>query len=285
MIFAGGRRAASAALLAALVLGGCHPAQVIDTREASRIKTIGVVSAVGDTFRMSEVSVIRYPHHVSDTAIPEWGIDAEATSQVQKILERYGYKVVSLHTLRHAEITGALIPTFGHEPDRTAMRRILTEEQPGAKVDAFLVLAKAHGREPCSMSTPPPAYVRGLGICAGPRVQMSSAMPDGETRDVEGPYGNRMLAPFASYQMALLRASDFEVLANRAAAIRRSERNMLGLPRPTSAVPYQQIHAAAYKASFGEFTEDEKRAIRKVIIELLETTIPDTLRTMGLISH
>ena len=227
---------------------------------------------------MAEIGL--FQNRVSDTPVPEWNLDDEATSIVRRSLEKDGYQVVVIPTRRHAEIAEAHRATLLRNIDLDVMRQILQAAQPESAVDAFIVLAKSRGKDPCRPETT--VLIQGIGICAGPRMQMSSAIPGGETVDIEGPYGNRMLAPFASFRMTLFRASDFEVLANRAAAIRRS--NMLGLPEPAS-VPYQRIHAAAYKESFGQFTEEEKRAIRKVIIGLLETTVPETLKAMGLISQ
>jgi hypothetical protein len=272
-------------MLAVLFLaGGCAPARVVEDKGLAGTKTIGVVSAIGDTFRMSEIGAMVFMNRESDNPVEDWNVDGEATSIARRTLETAGaYKVVAVPTRRHAEIAQAHRANLARHIDLEAMREILRAAQPQPAVDAFLVLAKDRGREPCRPDTT--VFVQGIGICAGPVMQMSPASPLEEVRDIVGPFGNRMVAPFASYRMAVYRASDFEVLASRSAAIHRSERSILGLPKTTSSVPYKQIHSAAYKESFDRFTPDERRAIRAVIIELLETSIPETLKTMGLISH
>jgi hypothetical protein len=166
--------------------------------------------------------------------------------------------------------------------DSDAIGSILKAVQPPPAVDAFIVLAKARGREPCQPQSS--ILVEGVGICAGPRVQMSPAIPgDGEPRDIVGPHGNRMLAPFASYRMVLLRASDFVVLATHNAVLPRPERSALDFLKAKPSMPFKQIHSDAYKESFDKFTSEERQAIRKVISELLEASVPQTLKAMGVI--
>jgi len=271
------------AMLAVLFLaGGCAPAPVVEAKGLAGIKTIGVMSAIGDTFHLSEIAAIVFMNRQSDHPVEEWNVDGEAASIARRTLENAGtYKVVALPTRRHAEIAQAHRANLARYVDLDAMREILRAAQPQPPVDAFLVLAKARGKEPCRPDTA--ILVQGIGICAGPRIQMSPASPLEEVRDVVGPYGNRMLAPFASYRITLFRASDWALLASRTAELPRPERGALDfLTKPTSPVPYKQVHSDAYRESYDQVTADERRAIRGIIIELLEASIPATLKTMGL---
>jgi len=271
------------AIVAISSLGGCAATPKDEGNPLAKIRTLGVVSAVGDTFRMSEIGPTVFQNRISDHAIPDWNVDDEATTIARRALEaRDAYKAVAIPTGRQAEVNAALRPTFTGAVDSDAIGSILKAAQPQPAVDAFIVLAKARGREPCQPQSS--ILVEGVGICAGPRVQMSSVIPGEEHRDIVGPHGNRMLAPFASYRMVLLRASDFAVLAAHNAVLTRPERSALDFLKAKPSVPFKQIHSDAYKESFDKFTPEERRAIRKAIGELLEASIPQTLRSMALIS-
>jgi hypothetical protein len=156
--------------------------------------------------------------------------------------------------------------------DLEAIQAILRSTRPEKNVDAFLVLGPLRVREPCDHRGA--HTVEGIGMCAGPLMQMPGVFPGDPPRDVEGPYGNRLLMAFAVYRVSVLRASDLTFLGTRTAVLPRPSRSGLD-------VPVKRIHASAYKENFPQFTEEDRRVIRKTISELLEASIPHTLRAMG----
>jgi hypothetical protein len=156
--------------------------------------------------------------------------------------------------------------------DLEAIQAILRSARPEKNVDAFLVLGPLRAREPCDHRGA--HSVEGIGMCAGPRMQIPGLFPDDPPRDFEGPYGNRVLMPFTFYRVSVLRASDLTFLGTKMAVLPRPSRSALD-------VPVKRIHASVYKEDFQQFTEEDRRVIKKTISELLEASIPHTLRSMG----
>jgi hypothetical protein len=260
-------------LLVALAACAAAPAQVVERDQVSRIRVVGVISAIGDTFRMSEIGFTVFQNRISDTAIPEWKIDEEAASTASNVLQRKGaYQVVSVATDRRADVWNAHRPTGSSPINLEAIQAIVRSARPEKNLDAFIVLGPVRAREPCDHRGA--HTVEGIGMCAGPLMQISGPFPGDPPRDVEGPYGNRFLMPFAFYRVSVLRASDVTLLGTKTAILPRPNRNALD-------VPVKRIHASVYKESFQQFTEEDRRVIRKAISELLEASIPHTLRGMG----
>ncbi|HWM42976.1 MAG TPA: hypothetical protein VNP36_11095, partial [Burkholderiales bacterium] len=89
-----------------------------------------------------------------------------------------------------------------------------------------------------------------------------------------------VVMPFAFYRVSVFRGSDVALMGSRSAA---TPGQKLGPLPPGEIPPAKRIHSSAYKEEFRQFSEDDKRVIRKTIGELLEASLPHTLMGLGFV--
>lgn len=122
----------SAALAAMLIL--C----TADARERPPIKTIGIVSDVGDKVRLQHIGFTVFTNSVAESDIPEWKLDAFITAEIEGALKaRYELRPV---TFAKGSIAPDLTPKLFDSPSPEDNVRADAKPADGRPIDAYVVV-------------------------------------------------------------------------------------------------------------------------------------------------
>jgi hypothetical protein len=102
------------------------------------IRTLGIVSAIGDKFYLRKVGVTVFGNESQEMAIEPWGIDDLVTAKLRAALTpRYDVRPVTYRRAAFAALPGTEIIRTEHRPDL-----VRTEVSPQG-LDAYLVVTKS----------------------------------------------------------------------------------------------------------------------------------------------
>lgn len=254
-------------LVACLLLVGCAVAPKLADNDKAKIKTVAVVSLIGEKFHRVHVGFMVLNHRYSEHAIDDWKLDDNAESLASGLLTRAGYQAVPLTVDRRALLK--VHTSQDHKPlDFDLVRdelRAATAKQP---VDAIVVLTKFRGEDAISNSN---QLLEGVGLYSrgfGQRVQV--------------------IAPYAWYAVTVLDGKDLAPIARRAAFMPNPNQGTFG---SKFVPPHRVLDVSASpgafanltdRESFSKLAEDDKRLVRQTLDELLRESLAATFAGVGL---
>jgi hypothetical protein len=105
-------------------------------------KSIGVISAIGDTFAVQKIGLMVFGNELKKAAIDAWAIDDRVADKINVLLsKRYDVRKVSYAKGAFAAFYGSSTNPFGNAEEelRATVRKIASEQ----KCDLYLVVTKA----------------------------------------------------------------------------------------------------------------------------------------------
>lgn len=108
-------------------------------RDLPPIKTVGVVSDVGDKIRLQHIGVMVFGNELTVIDVPEWAIDAHVTSTIEAALkERYERRAVDFPRGGIAPDLGGLALFGGPSPEDNMREKAKPAD--GQPIDAYVVV-------------------------------------------------------------------------------------------------------------------------------------------------
>ncbi len=244
------------ASLLILALSGCVADHRPPPDRLAEIKTIGVISAIGDrlTFETIGASVFG---NVEVTEPVEWGIDQDVAGRIAAALpKRYTIAPVSYDAAAFDKIAWAdeSAPAAGFRD--TARRRVEDVLRAAASpqgLDAYIVVTKA-----TSAYAGGHQILRGLGLVRG-----------------EGA-ATHALAAYAIYDLSLIDGSKHVVIGRARASLPRAT----GFRLVQGA--YREVGDALWAPSLAALPAPQQRRLRQTLLELIDQSIPLALAALGL---
>lgn len=192
-----GRHCRSIAAVALVLVAGMAGGAI--ARERPPIKSIGIVSDIGDKVRLQHIGFMVFGNSLVEKDMPEWQIDAFMTGELEAALKgRYELRAV---TFAKGSIAPDLAPKLfsGPSPDKNLQANAKPAD--GQPIDAYVVLWPHRGEV-----YPTNQYVTGLGLLtqggrASIYAKVAITLVDGRT--------------FEEIDSCLLRVSDDSTDINR----------------------------------------------------------------------
>ena len=248
----------SGALFLLIVVSGCAS---IDARSSKlqAIKTVGVISAVGDELTLTNAGLTGFENHDQSVSIEPWGIDDLIVSRAGALLSRrfqvqpVTYKRAAFAALeRNAPIAGPIVvPTFvvnrmGDDPIKALVR---TQVSPQG-LDAYVVVTKAKTKYGSRGHT-----ITGIGVINRTALFESHAQAH------------------ALYMIRVIDGHEFTVMDTKAAApVDNTE--IVRLAGPSRTVDDSLLPTADDPA--------RNENLKAAIIDLIERSLPTTLQDLRL---
>jgi hypothetical protein len=244
---------AMAALLLLLMLGACAALDASPTAPVA-IKTVGVVSAVGDEFTLTRAGLTGLDNRVQSFSIEPWGIDELITGSAEAMLrQRFQVERVTYQRAAFASHEKDSAITFVNllreDPLKTLVRSQVTPQG----LDAYLVITKAKS----TYGTTGRA-VAGIGMI--------------NHNAVFGSY----VQIYALYTIWVIDGHDFKVIEKRSAP----PLNNAEILRLTG--PSRMVDDALLPAANDPARNDRLKA---AITELIKTSLPTTLQQLRLVDR
>ena len=233
---------ACAALLAAVSLANAG-AYTGSISPQAKIKTIGIISAIGDTLMFEHVRASTFewmgPPDASFLEIADWGIDDLVTRETTAALtKRFTIKPV---TFEEAD--------FDSWTYKTLARDIRELPLPDDDIDAYVVILRDWRHDEIGNSV---HQVAGLGLYRR----------DGG--------GSERLGAYACYRIVIVDARSYGIIASRAALL------------PNGKLPWTQLSPSLWPRTQNDLSDSENKALQGDLTKLVEETLAPTLRRMGM---
>jgi hypothetical protein len=208
----------------------------------AKIKTIGIISAIGDTLMFEHVraSTLEWmgPPDASFLEIADWGIDDLVTRETTAALaKRFAIKPV---TYEEAD--------FDSWTYKTLARDIRELPLPDDDIDAYVVIVRDWRHDEIGDSV---HQVAGLGLYR---------------RDAGG---SERVGAYASYRIVIVDARNYEIIASRAALL------------PDGKLPWVQLSPLLWPKTQNDLTDAQSKTLQSDVTRLLYETLAPTLRKMG----
>jgi hypothetical protein len=239
-------------IAALLLLAGCAGHQTPPPQSISAVKTIGVISLLGDQFTVSYAGWTPFGNSTSVGAIAGWGIDQRVADDVAASL---GQRIAVTPMLYDPAPFGRGIVlhdgrAFVSMQDKSEqpLHQILGA-QPGP-VDAVLLVT------PAGAPTGSGMLVRGLGLLR--------SRPFFLRTDVH-----------ALYRITLVRTGDDAVIGDSYAPALPDCRTLAG--------PCRTVAPDLWNADFATLTPDQVQALQTTVVQLIDASLPAALQRVGLI--
>ena len=232
-----------AAILVLFALSGAGP-QTQALPAHTKIRTVGIISAIGDTLMFERVSNSWYewigPPATSFLEITDWGlddfVDREATAALSK---HFAVKPVS-----YAE---ADFDTWSWS---SLVRRLRELPLPVDDIDAYVVILRDWRGDEIGNSV---HQIAGLGVY---RRDYSRRPP--------------RLGVFASYRIAIVDAHSYDILASREALM------------PDGHLPWAAVAQSLWPRTQNDLTDAQRTALQVDLNKLIDETLKSTLRQLAL---
>ena len=132
-------------------------AGVAAARERPPIKTVGVISDVGDKVRLQHIGFTVFTNFVAESDFPDWTLDAFITAEIETALKaRYELHPV---TFAKGSIAPDLKPRLFHDPNPEDNVRANARPADGQPLDAYVVVwPSTRGVIPTNQ------FVQGVGL-------------------------------------------------------------------------------------------------------------------------
>jgi hypothetical protein len=210
------------------------------------VRTIGIVSAVGDKFYLRKVGFTVFGNESQEMAIDSWGIDELMSSKIRAALAgRFDVRPVKYRRAAFAEAENRL--AIGVEPLRGETVRAEVTPQ---GLDAYLIVTKASA--PYGQTN---QMLTGLGIVDGFK------------------FGDHLVYVYTFYSISLVNGHDWTVSRGTFATV-PGEPSLFG-PRLKGAS--RELDASWWPASL-DATSSQR--LKGVVAELIDQSLPGTLQKM-----
>ncbi len=240
----------SLTLTLTLALARAAPIESAASDKYSNIRTIGIISAIGDYFTIAKADIISS----RDIVLPinMWKLDNVATDEISaQLAGRFTIKPVPYSRADFSKQENGWWTNSDKEIHRTISEFSNTNE-----IDAYLVVLKNSGST--IYANPPRFFHRGVGVLMfNPQI--------GGTDNVE----------FANFKIALIDAKTNHTIAEDAARI-----PAIGLTAITS--PHFPIDDTLLPDKTGHFTEEQMDEFQADIKKLVRLGLRQTLKEMSL---
>jgi hypothetical protein len=208
------------------------------------VRTIGIVSAIGDKFYLRKVGFTVFGNESDEMAIDSWGIDDVMTAKIRVALTpRFDVRPVTYRRAAFANLENRL--AIGVEQLRAETVRAEVSPQ----LDAYLIVTKASA--PYNQTN---QILTGLGIVEGGEVYV-----------------------YAFHSISLVDGHDW-TLSRGTYATLQAEPNFLGMPRSKGAS--RKLDKSWWPVSRDAASNQR---LKGVIVELIDESLPGTLRKMQLV--
>jgi hypothetical protein len=237
-----------AAMLLLLAAGGCAALDGFTTR-TTPIKTVGVISAVGDEFTLTKAGLTGLDNGAHRFSIEPWGLDDLITSSAEAVLkQRFQVQRVTYQRAAFAShANDSVIPVVNllrDDPLKTLVRNQVTPQG----LDAYVVIAKAKANYGSTGKS-----VAGIGM-----IDRSAVL---------GSY----VQIHALYEVWVIDGHDFKVIEKRRAPpLNNAE--ILKLTGPSRTVDDQLLPAATDPARSDK--------LKAAITDLIVTSLPASLQQL-----
>jgi hypothetical protein len=233
---------AGAVFVAAFALWGAANTQSLPARAG--VKTVGIISALGNTFMFEDASPSAFdwlrPAKADFLEISDWGVDDLVTQTIAKaVAKHFAVKPV---TFEPADFNTWTYDDLAH--------RIRDFEDPDPDIDAYLVIVRDWRGDAIGASG---HRFAGLGLYR---------------RDPGA--GKSLLSVFASYRIVILDAHDDHVIASRAALL------------PDGTLPRVAADASLWPKTQNDLTDAQRAILQSDIRKLIAASLPPTLQRMKL---
>jgi hypothetical protein len=226
------------ALCAANAYSGVIPGSAL-----ARIKSIGIIAALGDTCMFERVADTRFewiaPPEATFLEISDWNLDDRVIDTITQQLAPH--RLLQTVTIEHQD--------FDNWTYDTLTRRIRELPVPETPVDAYLAVLRDWSRDPIGRSD---HEVAGLGLYR---------------RDAAG--GSERIGVFADYRLVLIDAETGALIASRAARL------------PSGSLPWVSGRPSLWPATQNDLTEAQRQDLQADFLKLIGESLPHTLQQMG----
>jgi len=264
---------------AALVLAACAIGPTdAQKEELSKIHSVGVISLIGDQFHMVHVNFSVVDNRDKQYSVENWRVDEKTEALIKSLLERSGkfqtvwtgYPRTHLYSARSATYIDLDTEFKKLEPEL----RAAISSRP---VDALLVLTKRVGGDGIGQSS---ASLEGIGLYS---------------RAIGGNLG--AVAAYASYEITVVDGSTLKPIVSEGGYVTQVDPI---LRVPLYRYPFRSLHLSfssldfmntekrdirEWTTDFTKLTGDDEKTIKEALAQVLNASIPDTLRGLSLISQ
>jgi hypothetical protein len=248
-----------------VLLAGCASvaAPTLESDDVSRIKTVGVVSFLGDSFfHVDNNGPFIFNFHVTPLQEADWHIDDLAERAAVDALERGArYRPIRIqHTSLNVEKVYSRKPVNPIDFDALGSElRPLVAAQP---VDALLVITRYP--LPDAIGHTKLKY-EGVGI-----YQMWAPL-----------LGPGTVAPFAWYSLHVINGATLKVMASRISVIPDDPQL---IENYSTELPFKRINVSHYRDDPAKVTDEDKRVIREALTEVITASMAFTIEQIGFVS-
>jgi len=213
------------------------------------VRTIGIVSAIGDKFYLRKVGFMVFGNESQEIAIDSWGIDELITAKIRAMLAgRFDVRPVKYRRAAFAEAENRL--AIGVEPLRGETVRAEVTPQ---GLDAYLIVTKASA--PYGQTN---QMLTGLGMVQGFK------------------FGDSIVYEYAFYTISLVDGHDWTLSRGTFATV-PGEAGLFG-PRLKGAS--RDLDQTWWPASLDAASNQR---LKGVLVELIDQSLPGTLQKMQLV--
>lgn len=245
--------AGSAALLLALLLGACTSIDAAAPK-LQDVKTVGIVSAVGDEFTLTKAGLTGFENSARTFSIKAWGLDDLIVRHVGALLgPRWQVRPVTYRRAALATVErDSPVPLSNLLRDDPIEKLVRTEISP-QELDAYVVITKATSGYGSRAKT-----VAGVGM-----INHDAALDS--YHEIH-----------ALYAIRVIDGHDLKVIDKRSAApLNNTE--MIRLEGPS-----REVDASLQPADNGTLPNDK---LKDAIIDLIERSLPTTLQDLRLVDR
>jgi hypothetical protein len=229
-----------------LILGAC----VGVAPKVEGVRTIGIVSAIGDKFYVRKVGLLVFLNESSEMAIDSWGIDDLVTAKIRTALTpRFDVRPV---TYRRSVF--AAFPDHSNVFHPGLRPELLRTEVAPQGLDAYIVVTKSEAQYSQTNQ-----ILQGLGT-----VRSGDAAPN-----------DAIIFVYAYYGIVLVDGHDFTIKASAIPVIPGQTKLFGNYMRS----PYRQFDGTWWPASLDAASN---LRLKGVVTELIDQSLPEALQKMQL---
>jgi hypothetical protein len=245
-----------AVLCLVLVISACRTAPV-SSDSAANIKSIGVVSAIGDTLTFTVVGTTVFTNDTTASPIENWGIDDFIVGSITKTLKGgYDVRPVSYDKIPFLNWNGPGPPITGN--DFGEFGNIVRSAVGSQNLDAYVVVVNYSARDQIGDTN---QSLYGLGLYR------------------RNFLGARKVSVYAAYQVVIVDGHTFEVIGHTPGLL--PARGELGLP--TDKIAFLRVHSDWWADSLDAMSDKQKQQLEVGLKKLLDQSLNKALGDLKLL--
>lgn len=235
------------AILVLLALGGCV-AQSVPSAKVSTIRTVGIISALGDRLTVQRLGITVFDANVEHGEMTGWGLDDFVIDTAKKqLVGRYDVRPVTYDKADFdtSHFYFPEVPGLRGDKSRPIGEVLRTGVSPQG-LDAYVIIVRT-GDHWANTSQ----HFDGVGL-------------------LHGAFDS--VIAFACYSVIVVDGHDFKVIASIGARMPDWE------PFDLFMSPHDKVPETMWAEKFADLTAAQKRQITGAIEDLVARSLPDTLR-------